>query len=150
MACEHPSEEWTVSTTADTTSTKARLVFCLDINRNGKIKGRVSELPIDDRGQVIGDPIDLGKVKGHQDVTEEDPNVFVMTLDFTWGKNRVIIAGARFTSATPDTFAGRFSAFRSAELAAAARAHTSLTTVTTVTPQAPGDGDTGTATGTQT
>jgi len=131
----------------DTTSTRGLLVFCLGINPAGKIRGRVSELPIDDDGNVVGDPIPLGKVKGHQDPTE-DPSVFVMTLDFRWGGSRVIMAGTRFQSNTPNTFAGRFTAFSSAGLAAAAGGHTSITTI--VTPQAPGDGDTGTATGTQT
>jgi hypothetical protein len=149
MACEHPNEEWTVSTKTDTTLTRGLLVFCLNIKPNGKINGLVSELPVDDDGIVIGDPIPLGKVKGHQDPTTEDPSVFVMTLDFRWGRNRVIVAGIRFTSTTPNTFAGRFSAFSSAGLAAAAGAETRGTTILS-SGALPADGDTGTATGTQT
>lgn len=147
MACEHPNEEWTVFTTTDTTSTRAMLVFCLGISSNGRIKGSVNELPIDGSGTVIGDPISLGKVKGHQDPTT-DPSVFVMTLNFRWGSNRVIMAGIRFTSTTPNTFNGRFSAFSSTALAAAAGRRTSG--ISTLTAPAPADGDTGTATGTQT
>ena len=148
MACEHPNEEWTVFTTTDTTLTKAMLVFCLSIKPNGRIQGIVNELPIDNDGTVIGDPMLLGKVKGHQDPTTEDPSVFVMTLDFNWGGRRVIMAGIRFTSTPPNTFSGRFSAFSSAGRAAAAGAET--ISPTTVTTYSPADGDTGTATGTQT
>lgn len=147
MACVHPNEEWTVFTTTDTTSTRAMLVFCLGISSYGRIKGTVNELPIDGSGTVIGEPIFLGKVKGHQDQTT-DPSVFVMTLDFRWGRNRVIMAGIRFASNTPNTFNGRFSAFTSTALAAAAGRRTSE--ITTVSAPVPADGDTGTATGTQT
>ena len=149
MACVHPNEEWTVFTTTDTTSKRALLVFCLRINGGGKITGRVNELPIDSGGTVIGDPIDLGKVKGHQDPTAEDPSVHVLTLDFHWGGSKVIVAGIRFTSSTPDTFSGRFSAFGGAGRAAAAGVQPS-SGATTVASAAPADGDTGTATGTQT
>jgi hypothetical protein len=148
MACEDPNEEWTIVTETDGSGAKGMLVFCFTINGTN-ITGEVSELPVDEEGNVTGDPVYLsGDVTGSDEPIPGAANLSFLTINFPWGDSRVMMAGIKFQDDTPHTFRGRFSAFASVELASAAAA--GALKVASVTPQAPGDGDTGTGTGTQT
>lgn len=147
MTCVHPLEEWTISTVTDVTGAKGLLVFCLNTNGT-QLTGEVSEIPVDEDGNVNGDPVVLYDAVTGSDEPIAGANLSFMTLIFRWGNTRVMLAGIRFRSDTPNTFRGRFSAFATTSLTKAAPSDSrgGLTAV----PLAPGDGDTGTGTGTQT
>lgn len=150
MACEQPREEWTV-TTQSRTNGWGHFVFCLNVDSDGKITGRVSELPMDEDGTVVGAPIRLGKVKGRQDLVAGFENdLSLMTIVFNRNDTRISLAGVRVTSDTPNTLQGRFSAFKNWRRAGTNPNPLVVGTNDLVLPAAPVDGDTGTATGTQT
>jgi hypothetical protein len=151
MACDHPKEEWTVSTINEVSGAKSLLVFCLSIDGT-TFTGEVSELPVNDNGDVIGDPVLLSDEVTGTDEPVGAADISFMTFLFPWGEDiRVMLAGIRFRANTPDTFKGRFTAFARAEEVAHAAAAGGPSGVTIQpAPQPPGDGDTGTGTGTQT
>ena len=141
-------EEWTINTVTDITEVKGLLVFRLNVNGSA-LTGDVTELPVDNDGNVIGEPRLLSNaVRGSDEEIRGTADHSFMTLIFPWGNTEVMLAGIRFRSDSPDTFRGRFRAFGSVQLANAAAVTGS--SGSTVVPQAPGDGDTGTGTGTQT
>lgn len=147
MACVHPQEEWTISTVTDVTGTKGLLVFCLNVNGK-QITGQVSEVPVSEEGEVIGDPVLLYDAVTGSEEPIANVDLSFMTLIFRWGDARVMLAGIRFRSDMPNTFRGRFYAVAATPVAQAAASDSRGGM--TVVPLAPGDGDTGTGTGTQT
>jgi hypothetical protein len=150
MACNHPKEEWTISTETDNAGAKGLLVFCVSLDGTS-LTGEVTELPVDGNGNVTGAPVYLcGDVKGSDEPLPGAANLSLMTFNFLWRNTRVMLAGVRFRGATPNTFKGRFSAFSSMEFARAAAASADGVSLAAAPPLAPGDGDTGTGTGTQT
>jgi hypothetical protein len=129
-ACDDRSEQWTVETLSDRPGPLANslYVFCLKTNERGEISGTVSD---GDSGEF------LGRVSGSLDAGSS------MTLDFRKRRMQVSIKGDKIGN----NFVGRFTS----TVAAAEAVATSTSSMLMAVPlAAPGDGDTGSASGTQT
>lgn len=150
MAGDQPTEEWTVTTQGN--AGWDHFVFNLKVDSNGKITGKVSELPTDEEGTVVGVAKRLGSVKGRQDPVQGS-NLSLMTMVFKRRRTRIVMAGIRDMSSAPNTLNGRFSSFRNWRNVVIGTNLPPLTAHSNdlvVAPGAPVEGDTGTATGTQT
>lgn len=136
MACDAGFQEWTFDLVLDKdpTTVDSRLVFCIRFNADQSIDGKVF------RGTTFLSNV-TGKNKpfGH---ANPGGGASLMSVDFSMDGVNVTIAGVKL----PTKFEGRLRSFIAASLAAAAPSDKVITAV----PLAPGDGDTGTATGTQT
>jgi len=138
--CSEPRQEWTIDTITDPRrdhpSERGVLVFCLSIDR-GIITGEVADgISGDFLSQVTGSQQSLGTIG-------LDAEASLLTLNFSKGPAQVAMSGVIFQR----NFRGRFTTFvGAAELAAAVP----FSRMTFAVPQTPGDGDTGSASGTQT
>ncbi len=141
MTCREPRQEWTIDTVTDPRrdhpSERGVLVFCLSIDR-GIITGEVADgINGDFLSEVTGTQQSLGTIG-------LDAGASLLTLNFSKGPAQVAMSGVTFQR----NFRGRFTTFvGAAELAATAPFSGSMTFAV---PQTPGDGDTGSASGTQT
>ena len=139
MACDAGTQEWTFDLALDSNPTvpDSRLIFCIGFptTEPGAISGKV----LDTNG------VPLSVLGGHiQPFVHAGPGLgaSLMSFDFILDNVNVTMSGLRLGP----RFEGRFRAFATAQLAAAAPSGG----VKTVQPPAPADGDTGTGTGTQT
>ena len=137
MACAAGFEEWTVDLVLDSNpgTLDTRLVFCLKFNADKTIEGKVFKTD----GTPVSDLTGMNKPFGH---ANPGGGASLISMDFLMDSVSVTIAGVKL----PTKFEGRLKAFEAAEFAAAAPSDRVITAV----PLAPGDGDTGTASGTQT
>lgn len=139
MTCSEPRQQWTIDTVTDPRrdrpSERGLLVFCLSIDR-GIITGEVADgVSGDFLSEVTGSQQSLGTMG-------LDAGASLLTLNFSNGSAQVAMSGVIFQR----NFRGRFTTFGVAELAATAP----FSRMTFAVPQTPGDGDTGSASGTQT
>jgi hypothetical protein len=140
MACSEPRQEWTIDTVTDPRrdhpSERGVLVFCLSIDR-GIISGEVADgISGDFLSEVTGSQQSLGTMG-------LDADASLITLNFSKGSAQVAMSGVIFQR----NFRGRFTTFVGAtELAATVP----FSRMAFAVPQTPGDGDTGSASGTQT
>ena len=137
MACAAGFQEWTVDLVLDRNPTQvdSRLVFCIKFNADQTVEGRVFNAD----GTEVSPLTGRNKPFGH---ANPGGGASLSSMDFSMGSVRVTIAGVKL----PNRFEGRLRAFDTAAFAAAAPSERVITAV----PLAPSDGDTGTATGTQT
>lgn len=138
--CIEPRQEWTIDTVTDPRrdrpSDRGTLVFCLSIDR-GIITGEVADgVNGNFLSQVTGSQQSLGTIG-------LDAGASLITLNFSKGSAQVAMSGVIFQR----NFRGRFTTFvGAAELAATVP----FSRMAFAVPQTPGDGDTGSASGTQT
>jgi len=139
MTCNEPRQQWTIDTITDPRrgrpSEKGTLIFCLTIDR-GIISGEVAD-------GISGDF--LSEVTGSNQSLSTmglDEGASLMTLNFSKESAQVVMSGVTFER----NFRGRFTTVGAGELAAAVP----FSPTAFALPQTPGDGDTGTASGTQT
>jgi hypothetical protein len=141
MACDAGFQEWTFDLVLDKNPgvLDSRLVFCLKFNAdlNRTIEGKVFKTD----GSFVSD-IDKNRSRtqsfGH---VTPGAGVSLMSIEFVMDSVNVNISGAKLGP----RFEGRLRAFTSAALIAALPSGLPI-----AVPLAPSDGDTGTATGTQT
>jgi len=138
MACDTGFQEWTVNLFLDTdpSTVDTQLVFCIRFNANQTIDGKA----FDTSGMFVSNVTGRNKPFGH---ANPGGGASLISLEFSMNSVNVTIAGVKL----PTRFEGRLRAFGAAELAVAAPSHDVITDELT---PAPADGDTGTATGTQT
>ena len=139
MACAAGFDEWTVDLVLDRnpTTVDSRLVFCIKFGTGAdqSITGKV----FNPDGTEVSDLTGRNKPFGH---ANPGGGASLFSMDFSMGSVKVTIAGVKL----PTRFEGRLRGFDTAALVAAAPSDRLITAV----PLVPGDGDTGTATGTQT
>ena len=140
--CEDVNESWTVQTLSDPRADGTRAdnmyFFCLSIDKEKKISGRVYD---SDLGEY------LSPVKGTVTPLEDPTGSSLMTLEFSRGAQAVTIRGVRELRRFQGTFK---CAAAAAEAASAGASHTYTYTHMDLAMMTPGDGDTGSASGTQT
>jgi hypothetical protein len=136
--CDEANESWTIQTLSDPRPGRPQAdnmyFFCLSIDE-GIISGRVSDSDI---GEY------LSPVTGTLMPLEDSEGSFSMTLDFFRDAQRVTICGVRSLR----SFRGTFTCAATAAEAASAGASYAYTYMDVA--MTPGDGDTGSASGTQT
>lgn len=139
MACEDGFEQWTFVLVLDKnpTTVDSTLVFCIKFGTgtDQSITGKVFKPD----GTFVSNVTGKNKPFGH---ANPGGGASLMSVDFSMEAVNVTIAGVK----VPGLFEGRLRAWASAAFAAAAPSDRVITAV----PLAPSDGDTGTATGTQT
>lgn len=137
-ACDAPSESWTIQTLSDPWPGRAQADnlydFCLSIN-GGIISGSVSDA---DTGNF------LSTVTGTHTSLGDSEGSFRMVLEFSRGGRRITISGTRLLR----NFLGRFQPSVVAE--AASVGGSSIYPAPSAPAPAGGDGDMGSASGTQT
>ena len=141
-ACNEPSEKWTIETVEnwrdDRPSVNNLYVFCLSI-RGEEITGTVADV---DSGELLSEYV-TGK---HISLGGSEPG-FSMSLEFDTESQLVKIEGVRFRK----NFLGKYNvSAAAAEAAATSTSSTFSSTFSAVVPPPPGDGDMGSASGTQT
>jgi hypothetical protein len=147
MACNAQTQKkWTIEMKTDPRSGRPPvdeiLVFCL--SRESLDGGIVT-------GMVFNgaDDTPLSSVMGFTEkILNLDPSF--MILGFTWNSVRILLAGYTFLDGTTRVFRGKFGAFASLEFAHEVLQRMSQGTAAEAVLLSPGDGETGTATGTQT
>jgi hypothetical protein len=136
-ACDDASEQWTIETLSDRRtgpSADNLYVFCVRTNAAGEISGTVSDGDSGDfLSSVTGTLTSLGGPTAGSS----------MSLEFRRRRVRVRISGVRIAR----NFVGTYTSSVAAAEAAATSTSSGVMAVTTT---APGDGDTGSASGTQT
>lgn len=140
MACTEPNEEWTIETITDPRpgrpSVEGILVFCLSFDGE-IISGRVAD---GESGEFLSDVNGTLQSLGPLGLDDE---AFLMSLNFSNGPREVAMSGVKFAR----NFRGRFTSFvAAAEMAVTGTSSRRMG----VAALSPGDGDTGTASGTQT
>lgn len=137
MACAAGFQEWTVDLVLDKNpgTLDSRLVFCIKFNADQTVEGKVFNLDGTEVSVLTG----RNKPFGH---ANPGGGASLISMDFSMGSVKVTIAGVKL----PTKFEGRLRAWVAASFAAAAPSEKGITAA----PPAPSDGDTGTATGTQT
>jgi hypothetical protein len=140
MACDAEFQQWTVDLVLDKNpgTLDSRLVFCMKFNTDRTIEGTVFKSD----GSFVSD-IDRNRSRtqsfGH---VTPGAGVSLISIEFVMDSVNVNISGAKLGQ----KFEGRLRAFTSVALIAALPSGSLPIAV----PLAPSDGDTGTATGTQT
>jgi len=150
--CVEADEHWTIDLLPDRSSQVDSLTFCLNLNR-GIINGQVFDSVTREHVSEV-----YGTSHSVQSLLELDEEASFMTLNFDRRGRRVALSGV----AVHGRFEGRFTRFVAAAEAAAAAATAAATAGATAAATAaaspmslviaasPGDGDTGSASGTQT
>ena len=135
-ACDDPDEQWSIETKTDPRpgrpSVDGMLIFCLRTT-GGIISGRVFD---GDSGEFLSDV--TGTLESLGGVDE----AFTMTLNYVRDSRPMVMSGVRLAR----NFRGRFEPVAVAEFAVTGAPSGSIAAPMT----APGEGDTGTASGTQT